>query len=62
MSKRIICAEPSPDVAQSISKAIQTNSEASTKGAVNEFDTKSAEFGYSSVAVVVQLGERLATN
>lgn len=51
LPKRIVCAEPSPDVAQGISQAIQAGLEASEG---------SGQFGFSSAAAVAQLGERLA--
>lgn len=53
LPRRIVCAEPSPDVAQGISQAIVAS--------LNSSDGTSANFGYSSVAAVAQLGERLAT-
>ena len=58
LPKRIVCAEPSPDVAQGISQAIQAGIQAS------EGDGGAgggAQFGFSSAAAVAQLGERLAT-
>ena len=54
---RIICSEPSPDVAQGISDALTAALEASNgQGA-----SGSASFSRSSAAAVAQLGERLAT-
>lgn len=54
---RIICAEPSPDVAQGISQSI----EAALSAATADNTTLSGSAGYSSAAAVAQLGERLAT-
>lgn len=58
--ERIICAEPSPDVAQGVSKAIQAaiNLAGSKAGAEA---SGSASGGYSSAIAIAQLGERLAT-
>jgi hypothetical protein len=58
LPKRIVCAEPSPDVAQGISTAIQAGIKASEGGGGAG---GSAQFGFSSAAAVAQLGERLAT-
>ena len=59
LPKRIVCAEPSPDVAQGISEAITASlTVPETDG---ESSPTSAGFGYQSVAAVAQLGERLAT-
>jgi hypothetical protein len=55
--KRIVCAEPSPDVAQALSSAISS----SFAGAVNGKGSVSADLAASMSAGVVQLGERLAT-
>ena len=52
LPKRIICAEPSPDVAQGVTRAISAGL---STGKV------SASFGFSAAATVAQLGERMAT-
>ena len=54
--KRIVCAEPSPDVAVAFSEAIQASVAASEGGT-----SGSANFGASTSQSVAQLGERLAT-
>lgn len=54
--KAIVCAEPSPDVAQAISSALQATVSAESKGT-----TFSGGFGFAGSAAVAQLGERLAT-
>ncbi len=54
---RIICAEPSPDVAQSVSSAISAALEVQIKGQGGG----AASFGRSAADAVVQLGERLGT-
>ncbi|MFN0190735.1 MAG: hypothetical protein ACKVP5_01985 [Aestuariivirga sp.] len=55
--KRIVCAEPSPDVAEALSKAIS----ASFAGAAQGRGNVNAEVSASMSTAVVQLGERLAT-
>ncbi|NJM29467.1 MAG: hypothetical protein HC855_04580, partial [Rhizobiales bacterium] len=55
--KRIVCAEPSPDVAEALSKAIS----ASFSGAAQGRGNVNAEVSASMSTAVVQLGERLAT-
>jgi hypothetical protein len=57
LPKRIVCAEPSPDVAQGVSQALQAGFEASEGGGGAG---GSGQFGFSSAAAVAQLGERLA--
>lgn len=57
LPKRIVCAEPSPDVAQGVSDAIKVGIAAS----VARKGSGSFNFGSSSAASVAQLGERLAT-
>ncbi len=54
--RRVVCAEPSPDVAQSISSAIQSAIEVS-RGDISG----RAELGVSVAESIAQLGERLAT-
>ncbi len=54
---RIICAEPSPDVAQTVSDVISAALEVQIKGQGGG----AASFGRSTADAVVQLGERLAT-
>ncbi len=56
LPKRIVCAEPSPDVAQSVSQAVQAGFKAASKSG----DKVSGNFGFSLATSVVQLGERLA--
>lgn len=56
LPKRIVCAEPSPDVGQSVSQAVQAGFEAASKSG----DKVSGNFGFSLASSVVQLGERLA--
>ena len=58
LPKRIVCAEPNPDVAQGVSQAIQAGFKASEGGGGA---SGSAQFGFSAAAAVAQLGERLAT-
>ena len=53
---RIVCAEPSPDVANAISNAIQGALQAEIKG-----NSGQAQFSSSTTEAVAQLGERLAT-
>ncbi len=54
-SHRIICAEPSPDVAQAVQVALQASA------AVSRGDTRvDAGLAFSMAAQVAQLGERLA--
>jgi hypothetical protein len=55
--RRIVCAESSPDVAESLSRAIS----ASFRGALEGRGTASADVAASMSTAVVQLGERLAT-
>jgi hypothetical protein len=55
--ERIVCAEPSPDVAQSVSDAIKASLQAQVEGKGGG----SAAFARSSAEAVAQLGERLAT-
>jgi hypothetical protein len=55
--KRIICAEPSPDVAQTVSDVISAALEVQIKGQ----GSGATSFGRSTADAVVQLGERLAT-
>lgn len=54
---RIICAEPSPDVAQALSTALTATASAQVKGQGGG----SASFGKSATESVAQLGERLGT-
>ena len=57
---RIVCAEPSPDVAQAISQALSASVEAAlTRGDITA--SGSAALGMSTANSIVQLGERLAT-
>lgn len=63
-TQRIVCAEPSPDVAQAISEALKIGfsvdlAKASGADASNN-KTVGLDFGRSSAASVAQLGERLA--
>jgi hypothetical protein len=55
--KRIICAEPSPDVAQALSSAISS----SFAGAIQGKGNVSADVSASMSQGIVQLGERLGT-
>lgn len=55
--ERIICAEPSPDVASSLSKAIT----ASLENLQADGSKQSAQAGYASAESLAQLGQRLAT-
>lgn len=55
--KRIICAEPSPDVAQGISRALTAALNVSNPDGTSASGSVSS----SSAAAVAQLGERLAT-
>lgn len=59
-SDRIICAEPSPDVAQALSDAIRAGLALDLGKATGDTKALSADFGKSSAASVAQLGERLA--
>ena len=52
---RIVCAEPSPDVAQAIQAAVQASANVS-----NGQTQVGGQFGYAVAAQVAQLGERLA--
>lgn len=54
---RIICPEPSPDVASSLSRAIT----ASLESIQADGSKTSAEAGYASAQSLAQLGQRLAT-
>ena len=54
---RIVCAEPSPDVAQALSTALTAAASVEVKGQGGA----SASFGKSSAESVAQLGERLGT-
>jgi len=56
-SSRIICAEPSPDVAQALSNAIS----AAIAADIPAKGGGSVDFSQSAAASVAQLGERLAT-
>jgi len=55
--ERIVCSEPSPDVAQALSTALSVSLEAAKAGV----GSAGASLGFSSAASVAQLGERLAT-
>ncbi len=50
---RVLCAEPSPDVAQAISESLSASLQAAGRGA--------AAFSQASAESIAQLGERLAT-
>ena len=52
LPKRIVCAEPSPDVASAFSEAVQAHLKS---------DDKETGFGFSAAESVCQLGERLGT-
>ena len=54
---RIVCAEPSPDVAQALSEALTAAASVQVKGQ----DGGSVSFGKSTAESVAQLGERLGT-
>jgi hypothetical protein len=56
---RIVCVEPSPDVAQAISSAITASLDA-TKSSAGSSQQTSGALGVSLAESVVQLGERLA--
>ena len=58
--KRIVCAEPSPDVAQALSTALSSAIEADQQRAQNA-TSGSAAFATSTTEGIAQLGERLAT-
>lgn len=62
-SRRIVCAEPSPDVAQALSDAIKAglSLDLSKAGTTDpQAKTLGFDFGKSSAASIAQLGERLA--
>jgi hypothetical protein len=62
-SSRIVCAEPSPDVAQAISEALKVGLSvdlSKVAGADSKDKSVGFDFGKSSAASVAQLGERLA--
>lgn len=62
-TRRIVCAEPSPDVAQALSSALQaglTLDLGKVIGANTANKALGFDFGQSSSASVAQLGERLA--
>jgi len=62
-SRRIVCAEPSPDVAQAISSAIEAGLKVDLGKAIASDTAKKDigfNFGQSSSASIAQLGERLA--
>ncbi len=60
---RIVCAEPSPDVAQAISEAISASLKADTGGAVGggRGDGGQGAFSKNLAEAMAQLGEQLAT-
>ena len=64
LTNRVVCAEPSPDVAQAFSEAIKiaANLSKPVTGANPERDVQntSASFAHSLAASIAQLGERLA--
>ena len=64
LTNRVVCAEPSPDVAQAFSEAIKiaANLSKPVTGANPERDVQntSASFAHSFAASIAQLGERLA--
>jgi hypothetical protein len=58
--QRVVCAEPSPDVAQAISQSVS----GAIQAAINQGTASgqgSANFAQASAESVIQLGERLAT-
>ncbi|SDA28857.1 hypothetical protein SAMN05216315_1405 [Nitrosospira sp. Nsp18] len=58
---RIICAEPSPDVAQAISAAFTAAAKVDVKASEMKQASGSGSTGSSYVSSIAQLGERLAT-
>lgn len=58
---RIICAEPSPDVAQAISAAFTAAAQVDVKASEMEHASGSGSTGSSYVSSIAQLSERLAT-
>jgi hypothetical protein len=57
---RIICAEPSPDVAQAVSTALRVSANFATSSGASKTDA-AAGLAMATAAQVAQLGERLAT-
>ena len=57
---KIVCAEPSPDVAQALQQALSTSLSATT-GAPGRQISLGGDFGYSAAESVAQLGKRIAT-
>lgn len=59
--KKVVCAEPSPDVAQALSTALNLSAQASLAGVKGVDDVSvGAQLGYSMSESIIQLGERLA--